>query len=97
MWQDNVNGLFEFCSGFFILLHCLKMFQDKGVRGVSFLAAVYFTAWSYWNLHYYPHLHQWWSFGGGIFTTMAHTIWFLMIVYYIRKERNEHKDCNIHR
>ena len=65
------------------------MFQDKKIRGVSFLAAVYFTSWSYWNLHYYPYLHQWWSFGGGIFTTMAHTVWFLMIVYYLWKERND--------
>lgn len=92
MWQDSVNGLFELCSGFFILLHCIKMFQDKKIRGVSFLAAVYFTSWSYWNLYYYPHLHQWRSFSGGIFTTMAHTIWFLMIVYYLRKEKYD-KNC----
>ena len=89
MWQDSVNGMFEFLSGFFILLHCIKMFRDKKIRGVSFLAAVYFTAWSYWNLHYYPNLNQWWSFTGGVFTTIAHTIWFTMIVYYIRKERND--------
>ena len=87
MWEDKVNGLFELLSGFFILLHCLKMFRDKGVRGVSFLAAVYFTAWSYWNLHYYPNLDQQMSFYGGIFTTICHTIWFLMIVHYIRKEK----------
>lgn len=92
MWQDNINGMFEFCSGFFILLHCVKMFRDKKIRGVSFLAAVYFTTWSYWNLHYYPHLRQWWSFGGGVFTTVAHTIWLLMIVYYWRKERHENRN-----
>ncbi|KKN56259.1 hypothetical protein LCGC14_0574040 [marine sediment metagenome] len=89
MWQDNMNGLFEFCSGFFILLHCIKMFRDKKVQGVSILAVIFFTAWSYWNLHYYPHLHQWWSFGGGAFTTLAHTIWASMTIYYLRKGRNE--------
>lgn len=83
MWQDNMNGLFEFCSGFFILLHCLKMYQEDGVQGVSFLAAAYFTIWSYWNLHYYPHLKQERSFAGGIFTAATHTIWFSMIIYYI--------------
>ena len=86
MWEDSVNGMFEFYSGFFILLHCVKMFQDKKIRGVSLLAAIYFTAWSYWNLHYYPNLNQWWSFAGGAFTTLCHTIWFSMIIYYLRRE-----------
>ena len=89
MWQDNINGLFEFSSAFFILLHCLKMYQDKAVKGVSTVAAVYFTMWSYWNLHYYPHLRQWYSFSGGIFTTLAHTLWLSMIFYYIWRNKNE--------
>ena len=83
MWQDNVNGLFEFCSGFFVLLHCLKMYQDGNVQGVSLLATVYFTTWSYWNLHYYSHLKQRRSFAGGIFTVVTHTIWLSMIIYYL--------------
>jgi hypothetical protein len=91
-WQDKINGLFEFLSGFFILLHCIKMHKDKAVRGVSILAAVYFTSWSYWNLHYYPHLSQWRSFIGGTFTTFMHTVWFGMIIYYIRKEKHD-QDC----
>ncbi|KKM77927.1 hypothetical protein LCGC14_1365090 [marine sediment metagenome] len=87
IWQDNVNGLFEFLSGFFLLLHCVKMYQDKKIRGISLLAGIYFVTWSYWNLFYYPCLGQWGSFGGGVFSTMIHTIWFFMIVYYTRKER----------
>ena len=87
IWQDNINGLFELLSGFFILLHCAKMYKEKKIRGVSVIAAIYFVAWSYWNLYYYPHLGQWWSFGGGIFSMLVHTIWFSMIVYYLRKER----------
>lgn len=83
MRQDNLNGLFEFCSGFFILLHCLKMYQDGNVQGVSLLATVYFTVWSYWNLHYYPHLKQRRSFVGGIFTAITHTLWLSMIIYYL--------------
>ena len=83
MWQDHVNGMFEFFSGFFILLHCIKMYQEDDVSGVSILAALYFTLWSYWNLHYYPKLKQRWSFIGASFTGFAHTAWFLMIVYYL--------------
>ena len=89
MWQDNINGLFELFSSFFILLHCVKMYKDKKIKGVSLLAAVYFTSWRYWNLHYYPHLEQWWSFVGGAATTIAHTLWFSMIIYYTRKEKYE--------
>ena len=42
MWQDCVNGIFELCGGFFILLHIVKTLRQKQVRGVS-LAAVPMT------------------------------------------------------
>lgn len=89
-WQDGVNGSFEMLSGFVLLLHCMKMYQDKKVHGVSTLACLYFVLWSYWNLYYYPHLNQWGSLLGAIWTCMVHTIWYSMIIYYIRREKHEH-------
>lgn len=85
-WQDLINGSFEILSGFVLLLHCIQMYRDKEIRGVSVVACLYFVLWSYWNLYYYPHLYQWASCLGSVWTSLIHTIWFGMIIYYIRKE-----------
>ena len=89
MWQDNINGLFELLGGLFILLSCVKLYRDKKVRGVSFIHVTYFTLWGYWNIHYYPHLGQWFSFGGSLAVTLINTFWLGQIIYYIKKERKE--------
>ena len=94
MWQDKVNGLFELLGGLFIMLTCIKLYRDKKVRGLSFVHIAYFTAWGYWNIHYYPHLGQWVSFAGGLGVVGVNTIWLGMLIYYIRKERNgKDKNC----
>ncbi|KKN71239.1 hypothetical protein LCGC14_0422820 [marine sediment metagenome] len=97
MWQDNVNGLFELCGGMFVMLHCLKLRKDKKVRGVSFVATGYFALWGFWNMYYYPFLRQWMSLVGGLLIVAMNVWWIIMMAYYIRKERNEHKDCNVYR
>ncbi len=89
MWQDWLNGIFELLGGLFITLSCIKLHQDKKVRGVSFIHVAYFTAWGYWNIHYYPHLEQWMSFAGGLSVVLINTIWLGMLIHYIRKERND--------
>lgn len=97
MWQDNINGLFELCGGVFVFLHCLRLYKDKKVRGVSFVATGYFTGWGFWNMYYYPFLRQWASLIGGLLIVAMNVLWVGMMVYYIRKERNEYKNCDIHR
>ena len=89
MWQDKVNGLFELLGGVFILFHCVRLYKDKRVRGVSFTATAYFVLWGYWNIHYYPHLGQWVSFAGGLTIVAMNTLWIILMIYYIRKERYE--------
>jgi len=89
MWQDKVNGLFELLGGLFIMLSCIRLYKDKKVRGVSVVAITYFTLWGYWNIHYYPHLNQWVSFIGGLCVVIVNTTWLIMMIYYIRKERND--------
>ncbi|MCK4824354.1 hypothetical protein KA005_51860 [bacterium] len=89
MWQDWLNGMFEFLGGLFITLSCIKLHRDKKVRGVSFIHVAYFTAWGYWNIHYYPHLGQWISFAGGLSVVLVNTIWLGMLIYYTRRERND--------
>ena len=62
------------------------------VRGVSWMATTFFTSWGYWNLYYYPHLDQWWSFAGGVLIVVANTLWIGMMIYYIRQESREGRE-----
>ncbi len=87
MWPDAVNGLFEILGGFAILDHCRQLYKDKMVRGASWKAVAFFTVWGYWNLFFYPHLDQWWSFSGGVFIAATNMLWIGMMLYYIRREK----------
>jgi len=87
MWQDILNGCFEFMGAPFIIMSIMKLYKDKRVRGVSWLHVAFFSSWGYWNLYYYPHLNQWASFVGGVFLVLANTFWLGQMIYYIRKEK----------
>ena len=82
IWPDIVNGCYEFLGAPFILLSVLKLHRDKEVKGVSWIAIVFFTTWGYWNLFYYPHLGQWVSFAGGIALVGVNTLWLCQIALY---------------
>jgi uncharacterized membrane protein YfcA len=85
MQPDTVNGIFELVGSLFILLHCRRLFKDKRVAGVSVVAVVFFVAWGLWNLYYYPHLGQWYSFVGGVAIVSANALWVSMLIYYRKK------------
>lgn len=84
-WADIVNGCFEGFGGVMQLLNCLRLYQDKRVQGVSLIATAFFTSWGFWNLYYYPSLHQWMSFAGGILIVSGNTIWISLAIYYKKK------------
>lgn len=73
--NDIINAMFELLAGFFVALHCLKLFKDKQVRGASIWATSFFTLWGFWNIYYYPSLDQWWSMFGGIAVVTMNIVW----------------------
>lgn len=83
---DFINGCFELFAGVFVLNHCRVLYQDKMVRGASVVSTVFFFVWGLWNLYYYPHLEQWWSFAGGILIVSANFLWVGMMFYYGRRK-----------
>lgn len=86
-WPDVINGLFEALAGLMVLNHCRVLRQHKEVRGVSILSCAFFTAWGFWNLFYYPHLGQMWSFVGGLVIVAANALWVgMMVVYSMKKD-----------
>ena len=79
---DQINGSFEFFGGFFILNHCYTLCKDKRVAGVSVLSTAFFFLWGCWNIYYYPHLDQMWSFYGGLLIATTQTLYVALLVYY---------------
>lgn len=84
-WPDMVNGAFEAAAGFAVLNHCFALYRDKEARGLSVASVAFFAAWGVWNLFYYPHLDQFWSFAGGVFITLANAIYVAMLMHYLRR------------
>lgn len=86
MLQDNINGCFETISGFFCMLHCIRLWKDKSTKGVSFIAFIFFAIWGLWNLYYYPSIGQIMSFIGGCHVVFWNLMWVVLAVYYGRKK-----------
>lgn len=82
MIPDLVNGGIEFTGGLLLLLHSRQVLRDREVKGVSVPPMLFFLAWGFWNLFYYPHLGQWWSFAGGCFVVAANALWVALVLYY---------------
>ena len=87
-FPDVINGGIEFLASFMVLNHCRVLIRDKAVAGVSILSTACFALWGGWNLFYYPHLDQWWSFAGGIGVMLANTLYIVLLLKYRTKKRN---------
>lgn len=81
---DLINGCFELFGGGINWLNVRQLKKDQKIRGVSKIPTVVFSAWGLWNLFYYPHLHQWLSFVGGLGIVCVNIAW----VCYAWKYRN---------
>lgn len=81
---DLVNGCFELGGSALIWLSVRRLWKDKMIRGYSPWATAFFAGWGYWNLFYYPHLAQWWSFAGGVSIVVANTAWISLMWKYRR-------------
>ncbi len=83
-FADLVNGSFEMLGALFIAFSVLKAHQDKRIAGVSYVHAGFFSVWGFWNLFYYPHLDQWWSFWGGLAIMSTNAFWLGQLIYYTK-------------
>jgi hypothetical protein len=84
---DFINGSLEFIGGLFWWSNVKRLLKDKTIQGVNWSTQAFFTGWGVWNLYYYPTLHQWASFTGGIFLVLGNGTWVTIAVYYERKNK----------
>jgi len=83
---DHINALFEVFGGIFILNHCRQLYKDKHVAGVSILSVAFFVTWGLFNIFYYPHLNQTFSYYAAIFMTACNFLWVIMLTYYSKSK-----------
>lgn len=81
---DAVNGLFEVLGAVTIWGNVRRILRDKQVRGIDWRVTLFFSAWGYWNLYYYPSLEQWLSFAGGLALVAGNTLWVALAWRYRR-------------
>lgn len=83
-WQDLVNASFEAFGAVAILRHCYVLYQAKRFEGVSLASTGFFWAWGIWNVYYYPHLGQWFSFVAGVAIMLSNFLWLGLMLHYRR-------------
>lgn len=89
MTPDIINGFFEGGLAVMLVGNIRQLIQDKKVSGVRLAPSFFVTAWSFWNLAYYPVLHQWVSLVGGIGVVIANCVWLALALHYRRVRRPE--------
>lgn len=86
-WADLFNGSLEVGSFILQIGNIRRLLRDKIVRGVHWGSTAFFAGWGAWNCYFYPHLHQWFSFAGGIGITAANGTWVALAIIYTNRER----------
>lgn len=87
MWNDLVNGLFEFGGAITSFINVRSIRRDKKVLGIHWSTYLFFTSWGIWNLIYYPSLNQYFSFTGGVLIVVGNAIWLSHALYYMNSEK----------
>lgn len=87
MTADMINGVFELVGGLFLVLNVRRLYIDKQMKGVSLTPVVFFTAWGFWNLFFYPAVGAWYSFYGGMLIAVVNTAWIVLAVRYTIRPR----------
>lgn len=81
---DLTGGMFQALGGLFVLNSCRHVLKDKAVAGVSILSVAFFTTWGAWNLFFFWHLHQLWTFAGSVPIVSAN-VWYIFLLMKYRK------------
>jgi len=83
---DLINGSFEFMGSIALWWNVRKLYHDKEYNGISIPSTAFFFFWGGWNLFFYPHLNQWFSFLGGLSMVCANLVWAAQMIYYARRQ-----------
>lgn len=80
--SDIANGLFELGGAFFLWKNVQAIRRDKTIQGVNWTPTIWFTAWGFFNLWFYPFNGLWLSFMGGVAIVTINSIWLYHVWKY---------------
>jgi uncharacterized membrane protein YfcA len=86
--MDLLNACFEAGGSIFILNHARVLLKDKMTKGVSLLSVLFFSCWGIFNMFYYSHLGQNFSWYAGIMVFISNSIYASLIIYFRIKEKD---------
>ena len=85
MNADLINALFELGGALAILLSLRRLVRDKRLAGYDPLTLAFFTAWGFWNLHFYgPATGNWLSWRAGIAVVAVNCAYLVAMAWYSR-------------
>jgi hypothetical protein len=79
---DLINGCFEAVGGCTGFMNCWRLYKDKQVKGVIWQFNLFYITWGCYNLYFYPHLHQIFSFFGGLLICIGNALWVALVIHY---------------
>lgn len=79
---DLINGSFEGGAALVNVLSIRELLKHREIKGVHWGPNLLFAAWGFFNLYYYPHLHQWFSFGCAICLTAMNCVWLALLIKF---------------
>lgn len=82
MSPDLINGLIECGFGLMRLLDIKAAYKAKRVQGVSLIPVVAACGWGVWNIYFYNHIDQWYSFLGGLVILSTNLWWLYVAIKY---------------
>jgi hypothetical protein len=86
---DIGNSAFITGGALVTTLNIWAIYRDKKVSGVSIWPAIWFIAWGIWNLFYYHHLKQPYSWWVEVAIVLSNVIWLGLVGYYKVKRMGE--------
>ena len=87
MIPDWINGCFEIAAAGFIMNHVRVLRKFRQPFGVSVLSVTFFALWGFWNIFYYPHLGQWFSFVGGLVVVITNVVYIATLILLRKQHR----------
>ena len=88
---DFTNGSFEAIGAWGAWMNARRLYKDKQIKGVYWPLYFFYTLWGFFNLLYYPSLHQWFSTIAGAILVLGNLTWVILAVrlwYGNRKSKN---------
>jgi hypothetical protein len=79
---DLINGCLEAAMGYAGWQNLKAIRRDKSVKGVHWYTTAVAGLWGFYNLFYYPHLGQYFSFFAGIGICAINSTWLYFAYKY---------------